>query len=73
MTDVTLHGVSKKFMDMIMDYAYSKTADINEDNVCELLAVSDYLSVLGLRQLCCNFLKNKLDINNCISIMLLAR
>jgi hypothetical protein len=47
--------------------------DIDEDNVCELLKTSDYLGMPGIVQLCCDFLKNNLDPENCIGVMLLAR
>jgi hypothetical protein len=57
----------------ILDYAYYGTVDIDEDNVCELLQTSDYLCVPGIVQLCCDFLKNNLDPENCIGFMLYAR
>jgi kelch-like protein 10 len=46
--------------------------DIDED-VLELLQASAYLCVPGIVQLCYDFLKNKLDPENCIGVMLNAR
>jgi hypothetical protein len=60
-------------MTQIRDYAYYGAVDIDEDNVCELLQASDYLFVPDIVQLCCDFLKNNLDPENCISVMLYAR
>jgi kelch-like protein 10 len=60
-------------MTQILDYAYLKTVDINNDNVCQLLVTSDYLCVVGVLELCCDFLKNALDLENCIGIMRFAR
>jgi kelch-like protein 10 len=60
-------------MKKILDYAYLKRVNINNDNVCELLVTSDYLCVEDVLELCCNFLKNTLDLENCIGIMRFAR
>ncbi|KDR17435.1 Kelch-like protein 10 [Zootermopsis nevadensis] len=72
-TDVLLHGVSSDIMDQILGYIYTKKVDINHENVCQLLLTSDYLRVLGVIELCCQFLQNTLDLDNCIGIMRLAR
>jgi kelch-like protein 10 len=66
-------GVSTKIMTQIRDYAHYGAVDIDEDNVCELLETSEYLCVPGIVQLCCDFLKNILDPENCIGVMLFAR
>jgi hypothetical protein len=60
-------------MTQIRDNAYYGTVDIDEDNVCELLQTSDYLCVPDIVQLCCDFLKNNLDPENCIGVMRYAR
>jgi kelch-like protein 10 len=60
-------------MTQILDYAYLERLDINNDNVCQLLVTSDYLCVAGVLLLCCDFLKNALDPENCIGIMRFAR
>jgi hypothetical protein len=60
-------------MSQILRYAYRGTVDIHEDNVCEVLQTSDYFCVPDIVQMCCDFLKNNLDPENCIDVMLLAR
>jgi kelch-like protein 10 len=60
-------------MTQIRDYAYYGTVDIDEDNVFELLKISNNLCVPGIVPLCCDFLKNNLDPENCIGVRLLAR
>jgi kelch-like protein 10 len=60
-------------MTQILDYAYLKRVDINNDNVCELLVTSDYLWVEDVLELCCDFLKNTLELENCIGIMRFAK
>jgi kelch-like protein 10 len=72
-SDVYLPGVTSEVMSSILEYAYLRFVDINQENVQELLVSADYLSVLGLHELCCDFLRSRLDIENCISIMKFAR
>jgi kelch-like protein 10 len=57
----------------IPDFVYYRRVDINHDNVCQLLATYDYLCVEGVLELCCDFLKNSLDIETCIGIMCFAK
>jgi hypothetical protein len=60
-------------MSLILEYAYMRSVDINQENVCTLLVSANYFSVLGLFEFCCDFLKNMLTPENCIGIMLFAR
>jgi hypothetical protein len=60
-------------MTQIQDHAYYGTVGVDEENVCELLQTSDYLCVPDIVQLCCDFLKNNLDPENCIGVMVFAR
>jgi hypothetical protein len=57
----------------ILDYAYTGDVDLNRGNVQDLLVASDYLSVLGLREVCCNFLKDTLDVQTCFDDIQFAR
>jgi hypothetical protein len=57
----------------ILHYMYCGTVHIDEDNVWMLLQTSGYLPVPGIVQLCCDFIKNKLDPENCIGVMRYAR
>ncbi|KAJ4449369.1 hypothetical protein ANN_00767, partial [Periplaneta americana] len=60
-TDVLIPGVSTEMLSLILEYAYVRTVEITQDNVCQLLIAADYLSVLGLLQLCCDFLRGMLE------------
>jgi hypothetical protein len=60
-------------MTQILDYAYTGQVDINRRNVYDLFVASDYLSFLCLREVCCHFLKETLDVETCVGDMLFAR
>jgi hypothetical protein len=73
-TDVTLSGVTSDTMNLILEYIYMRSVDINLENVFTLLVSADYLHMPGLLELCCDFLKRvTLTPENCIGIMRFAR
>jgi kelch-like protein 10 len=58
---------------LILEYGYMGNMGINQDNVCPLLVSADYLSVPDLLELCRDFLRSTLAIENRIGIMRFAR
>jgi hypothetical protein len=60
-------------MTQILDYAYTGQVDVNRHNVYDLFVASDYLSVLCLREVCSDFLKDTMDVQTCIGDMRFAR
>lgn len=60
-------------MTLLLEYAYLRSVDINHENVCELLITADYLSIFGMLELCCNYLRDNLTPENCIGMMKFAR
>lgn len=57
----------------LLVYIYLRKLDINHDNVYSLLITADYLSILGVLDLCCKFLETNLTPKNCIGILNFAR
>ncbi|XP_014616695.1 PREDICTED: kelch-like protein 10 [Polistes canadensis] len=72
-TDVLLPGVTSEMMNLLLEYAYLRSLDVNRDNVCQLLVTADYLSILGVLELCCEYLRQNLQPENCIGIVRFAR
>ncbi|XP_014216197.1 kelch-like protein 10 [Copidosoma floridanum] len=72
-TDFLLPNVSSKIMNQLLEYAYLRTLDVKRDNVCQLLSSADYLSFLGVVELCCEYLRANLTPENCIGIMSFAK
>ncbi|KAI4460549.1 kelch protein [Holotrichia oblita] len=72
-TNVLLPGVSSDMMNALLSYIYLRKLNVTEDNVYKLLTTADYLSILGVLEICCNFLEYKMSPSNCIGIMLFAR
>ncbi|XP_049799963.1 kelch-like protein 10 [Schistocerca nitens] len=72
-TDVLVPGVSSEDMGNIIKYAYLRRADLTPDNALRLLVAADYLCVLGLLRLCCQYVTNSLSPHNCLGVMIFAR
>ncbi|KAF5306185.1 hypothetical protein FQR65_LT07461, partial [Abscondita terminalis] len=71
--NVLLPGVSSDMMQTLLSYIYMRKLEVTEDNVYQLLMTADYLSILGVLNICCQFLESKLSPTNCIGILNFAR
>ncbi|KAM7351624.1 kelch-like protein 10 [Cochliomyia hominivorax] len=70
---VHIPGMSGNIMEQIIQYAYLRKCTINDDNVHELLISADYVGIIGLVELCKQYLAQMLTPENCVSIMGFAR
>uniref|UniRef100_A0A3B3VR90 Kelch like family member 10 n=1 Tax=Poecilia latipinna TaxID=48699 RepID=A0A3B3VR90_9TELE len=64
--------LSRNIMELILEYAYTSSVVVTEDNVVELLAAADRFAVPGILQACCDFLQQTLCPKNCIKTWKLA-
>ena len=55
-------------MNLIINYAYTHSVHVTEDNVVEVLAAADQFLVQGIVKTCCLFLEERLCLRNCIGI-----
>ncbi|KTF89115.1 hypothetical protein cypCar_00040494 [Cyprinus carpio] len=55
-------------MSLIIQYAYTGSVFITEENVLELLVAADQFLISGLVDACCQFLESRLCPENCIGI-----
>ncbi|XP_035518191.1 kelch-like protein 10 [Morone saxatilis] len=64
----TIPGVTPEMMQLIINYAYTRSVTVTEDNVLEVLATADQFLVPGIIHTCCLFLEEQLCPKNCIGI-----
>ncbi|XP_071349580.1 kelch-like protein 10 [Trachinotus anak] len=64
----TIPGVSPEMMHLIINYAYTHSVPVTEENVVEVLSAADQLLVPGIVQACCFFLEDQLCLRNCIGV-----
>ncbi|XP_046397884.1 kelch-like protein 10 [Ischnura elegans] len=70
--EVSVDNVPPDALKLILDYAYTGTCAVTQDNVEKLLPVADQFEVLGVIQLCCEFLLQELQPENCLGIFTFA-
>ncbi|KAK9531138.1 hypothetical protein VZT92_010582 [Zoarces viviparus] len=61
-------GLSPDMMQLIIEFAYTDSVSVTEENVQELLLAADQLIIMGLVQTCWDFLEEQLCPENCIGI-----
>ncbi|XP_078492598.1 kelch-like protein 12 isoform X2 [Ciona intestinalis] len=69
---VEVHGVDAESVEKLVDFMYTGKININTNNVCDLLAVSDFLQILSVRKLCIEYLLTTITQQNCFTIQGLA-
>ena len=69
---VVLYEIDGVAVEVLVQYAYSGVAEINECNVQSLLYASAVLQFDKVRHACCVFLQKALRVYNCLGIRLLA-
>lgn len=60
-------------MRLIVDFAYTGTVSVTEDNVKELLIAADEFNMIAIVQTCCTFLTEQLRPENCVGIWQFTR
>ena len=69
---VTVNKVDGSTMKQIIDYFYSGTLNISNNNVLTLLAASDFLQLSDVKSYCFEFLGSILEPNNALNIANIA-
>ncbi|XP_017775933.1 PREDICTED: kelch-like protein 10 [Nicrophorus vespilloides] len=72
-TNILLPGVSPDMMKLLINYAYLRKLDITPENVYKIIATADYLSILGILDMCCEYLERTITPTNCVGIMQFAK
>lgn len=65
---ITLHDISPQALSALLDYCYTATITVTEENVQELLPAAGILQLTWVRQICCEFMEHQLDTSNCLGI-----
>ena len=71
-TTVTLHDISPLALRVLLDYCYTASINITQENVQEVLPAADILQLTWVRQICCEFMQHQLDTSNCLGIRAFA-
>ena len=69
---ITINGVDPATLKSLVEYAYTATIDISEDNVQSILSAASVLQFQEVKQACSEFLRRQLDTDNCLGIKVFA-
>eukprot|EP00094_Tigriopus_californicus_P004616 TCALIF_04444-PA protein Name:"Similar to klhl20 Kelch-like protein 20 (Xenopus laevis)" AED:0.12 eAED:0.12 QI:148/1/0.88/1/0.87/0.88/9/0/660 len=69
---VTINGIHPNILEELLDYAYTSEVKITKNNVQNLLAASNLLEILPVRDACCQYLDKHMDENNSLGIQSFA-
>ena len=59
--EIVVGGVEEREMQLIINFIYTSQLTIDKDNVQSLLQASTYLCIVELKEICSDFLKQRLD------------
>ena len=65
---VTIRDVSPSAMKTILEYCYTSAISIDNDNVELLSAAACLLQISEVTNACCEYMKKRLDMENCLSV-----
>ena len=71
-TEVTIRDVDETAMDILIDFCYTSSIVVEENNVQTLLPAACLLQLAEIQDVCCEFLKRQLDPSNCLGIRAFA-
>ena len=69
---VTIDGVDASSLESLLNFIYTEEICINQQNVFDLLAASDYLQFDDAKQLCFDFLSSILSVETCFKVLNMA-
>ena len=65
---IILNGIDPESLTSLLDFIYSSSLAITENNVQNLLAAASLLQILPVKEACCQFLLVRLEPDNCLGI-----
>lgn len=71
-SEITILDVDESAMEVLINFSYTATITIREDNVQALLPAACLLQLVEIQEICCEFLKRQLDPSNCLGIRAFA-
>lgn len=70
--EITINGVDAASLRSLIEYSYTASIDISEDNVQLILPAASVLQFEEVKRACSEFLKRQLDTENCLGIKMFA-
>jgi len=69
---VTINGIEEASLRNLVEYAYTATIEVSEENVQSILPAASVLQFEEVKRACSEFLRRQLDADNCLGIKVFA-
>ena len=69
---VTIKGVDETSLEALIEFIYTGKISINQEDVFDLLAASDYLQIDEAKQFCFDFLFDLISVETCFKVLNMA-
>ena len=69
---VSLRGIEPISLQLLVDFAYTGSVNIDEENVQCVLYTATLLQINQVKDACCRFLEKQLEVDNCLGIRALS-
>ena len=69
---VTLPALSSTTLALVLDFVYGGCLALSEENMEDVVAVANYLQIHCVLECCCDFIRQTLSVDNCISYLKIA-
>ena len=66
---VSIKSVDDTSLGLLIEFIYTGKISINQENVFDLLAASDYLQIDEAKQFCFDFLPNVISVSSCFKVL----
>lgn len=65
---IEMKDLNPEILSSLIDFTYTGEVTVTVENVQEVLSAASLLQIKQVQDICCNFLKQQLDANNCLGI-----
>jgi len=70
---IAISGINAQTMEFILNYIYTGTCSINEENIQDIVEAACLLLLNNLRERCARFLRDRLDGVNCLQLFSISK
>ncbi|XP_041372118.1 kelch-like protein 18 [Gigantopelta aegis] len=70
--EISMQGIDASALESLVNFAYTGKVELDQNNVQSLLIAASFLHLQSVKEACCDFLKERLHPQNCLSVRAFA-
>ncbi|ODN03344.1 Kelch-like protein 10 [Orchesella cincta] len=72
-TDIVVYNIRGEMLGLLLDFIYTREMWLNDENVLPILEAADFLSLIKIKNKCCEYIENQVEELNCLGIRRFAK